>query len=123
MQILTTEQVLALAPDAASVKAGQGLSNPGKWVSLGRDDRAVWGDARAAARIPIAPKRTSPVQLFTAPARAGNFPASTVSDCSCCTPDLFPHLMANAIQRRDVNQWAATQGIKVERGEKPATKN
>ena len=35
-----------------------------------------------------------------------------------CTPDLFPDLMANAIQRRDVAQWAATHGIKVERGEK-----
>jgi Mg-chelatase subunit ChlD len=32
-----------------------------------------------------------------------------------CTPDLFPDLMANAIQRRDITQWAATQGIKVER--------
>jgi len=35
-----------------------------------------------------------------------------------CTPDLFPDLMANAIQRRDISQWAATQGIKVERSEK-----
>lgn len=34
-----------------------------------------------------------------------------------CTPDLFPDLMANAIQRRDINQWAATQGINVQREE------
>ncbi len=33
-----------------------------------------------------------------------------------CTPDLFPDLMASAIQRRDITQWAATQGITVERG-------
>jgi Mg-chelatase subunit ChlD len=32
-----------------------------------------------------------------------------------CTPDLFPDLMASAIQRRDITQWAAAQGIKVER--------
>ena len=32
-----------------------------------------------------------------------------------CTPDLFPDLMAAAIQRRDITQWAAAQGIKVER--------
>ena len=32
-----------------------------------------------------------------------------------CTPDLFPDLMAAAIQRRDITQWAATQDIKVER--------
>jgi hypothetical protein len=28
-----------------------------------------------------------------------------------CTPDLFPDLMAAAIQRRDVGLWAARQGI------------
>ena len=34
-----------------------------------------------------------------------------------CTPDLFPDLMAAAIQRRDITQWAATQDIKVERSQ------
>lgn len=28
-----------------------------------------------------------------------------------CTPDLFPELMAAAIERRDVGEWAATQDI------------
>jgi Mg-chelatase subunit ChlD len=28
-----------------------------------------------------------------------------------CTPDQFPGLMASAIQRRDLNMWAATEGI------------
>ena len=28
-----------------------------------------------------------------------------------CTPDAFPGLMAAAIRRDDINQWAATQGI------------
>jgi Mg-chelatase subunit ChlD len=32
-----------------------------------------------------------------------------------CTPDLFPDLMATAIQRRDIGQWAASQGITIER--------
>jgi hypothetical protein len=52
MQILTTEQVLALAPDAASVKAGQGLANPGKWVVLGRGERAVWGECQGSGKDP-----------------------------------------------------------------------
>jgi hypothetical protein len=43
---------LALAPDAASVKAGQGLANPGKWVSLGRDNRAVWGECQGSGKDP-----------------------------------------------------------------------
>ena len=28
-----------------------------------------------------------------------------------CTPDLFPDLMAAAIQRLDINQWAAQQEV------------
>ncbi len=48
---------------------------------------------------------------------AGTFTSLGVPSFAC-TPNLFPDLMANAIQRRDLHQWAATQGIKVERGEK-----
>ena len=36
-----------------------------------------------------------------------------------CTPDLFPDLMAAAIQKRDISQWAALQGITVERNGHP----
>ncbi len=46
---------------------------------------------------------------------AGTFTSLGVPSFAC-TPDLFPELMAAAIQRRDVSQWAATQGIVVERG-------
>lgn len=28
-----------------------------------------------------------------------------------CTPDLFPELMAAAIEKRDINQWAAERGV------------
>jgi hypothetical protein len=33
-----------------------------------------------------------------------------------CTPDLFPELMAAAIQRQDMGQWAAARGIVASRG-------
>ena len=33
-----------------------------------------------------------------------------------CTPDLFPDLMAHAIQRLDLNQWAAANGVVTTRG-------
>lgn len=52
MEILTTEQVLGLAPDPASVKAGQGLAQPGKWVSLGRAGRSVWGECQGSGKDP-----------------------------------------------------------------------
>ena len=47
---------------------------------------------------------------------AGTFTSLGVPSFAC-TPDLFPDLMAAAIQRRDITQWAAAQGIKVERAQ------
>jgi hypothetical protein len=48
----TTEQVLALAPDPASAKAGQGLASPRKWVTLGQDDKSAWGECQGSAKLP-----------------------------------------------------------------------
>src|SRR5262245_620937 len=39
----TTEQIMALAPDAASAKAGQGLATARKWLAVGADEQAAWG--------------------------------------------------------------------------------
>ncbi|HKV40133.1 MAG TPA: VWA domain-containing protein [Blastocatellia bacterium] len=41
---------------------------------------------------------------------AANFAAIDVPSFAC-TPDLFPDLMAAAIGRRDISQWAASNGI------------
>jgi Mg-chelatase subunit ChlD len=38
--------------------------------------------------------------------------------CFSCTPDLFPDMMAAAIQRQDLNQWAARNDIVTVRAEK-----
>lgn len=38
---LTSESVLALAPDASSVKAAQALLKPGQWPTLGFNETAV----------------------------------------------------------------------------------
>ncbi len=48
----TADQVSAMAPDPASAKAGQGLATPRKWVSLGRDARALWGECQGSGSKP-----------------------------------------------------------------------
>ena len=37
--------------------------------------------------------------------------AALGSPAFACTPDLFPDLMAAAIERRDLNQWAASNDL------------
>jgi hypothetical protein len=48
----TSEQILALAPDASSAKSGKDLGTPRKWVSLGNDDRAAWGLCQGSGKDP-----------------------------------------------------------------------
>lgn len=50
--ILDANQILALAPDAASAKAGTQLAMPGNWSSLGRNDTALWGECQGSGKNP-----------------------------------------------------------------------
>ncbi|MEU8225796.1 SWIM zinc finger family protein [Kribbella sp. NPDC048915] len=46
------DQVVGLAPDAASVKAGQGLARNEKWADAGSSERAVWGSCQGSGKQP-----------------------------------------------------------------------
>ena len=46
---LTTEQVLALAPDTSSAAAGKKLGNTKPWRNLGRNAEALWGECQGSA--------------------------------------------------------------------------
>lgn len=49
---ITEEQVLKLAPDAASVKAGKGLATPAKWVLREYSNEALWGHCQGSGATP-----------------------------------------------------------------------
>lgn len=48
----TEDQILALAPDEASKKAGKDLSTPSKWVSKGMNEQAIWGECQGSGSKP-----------------------------------------------------------------------
>ena len=48
----TTEQVLALAPDASSVKAAKKLIGLNKWSNFGKNERAIWGECKGSGSKP-----------------------------------------------------------------------
>ncbi|MEO0374855.1 MAG: SWIM zinc finger family protein [Cyanobacteria bacterium P01_A01_bin.17] len=48
----TTEQVLALSPDASSTKNGKSLANLSKWQTLGCTDHAIWGECKGSGKKP-----------------------------------------------------------------------
>lgn len=49
---LTPDQVLALAPDAASAKAGKSLASPRSWRSFGQNEQVAWGECQGSGREP-----------------------------------------------------------------------
>ncbi|SFH32377.1 SWIM zinc finger family protein [Pontibacter chinhatensis] len=49
---LTEDQIIQLAPDNASVKAGQQLANQAKWVSRYVHEQAMWGDCQGSGKNP-----------------------------------------------------------------------
>jgi hypothetical protein len=49
---LDTHQILALAPDSASAKAGSQLATPRSWSNLGKSDDALWGECQGSGKTP-----------------------------------------------------------------------
>lgn len=49
---LTAEQIIALAPDAASASAGKKLAAPRTWQNLGQNDAALWGECQGSGKDP-----------------------------------------------------------------------
>ncbi|HEX2274168.1 MAG TPA: SWIM zinc finger family protein [Acidimicrobiales bacterium] len=52
MSTWAPEQVLGLAPDAASARAARGLATPRRWSGTGSDDRALWGLCHGSGTAP-----------------------------------------------------------------------
>lgn len=52
MNGLSRERVLAMAPDPAAAKAGQGQAVRVRWTALGHDERAVWGECKGSGATP-----------------------------------------------------------------------
>src|SRR5215510_5028751 len=48
----SSEQIIAMAPDPASAKAGRSLATASKWLNLGQDERAVWGECQGSGAKP-----------------------------------------------------------------------
>lgn len=49
---LTEDQILTLAPDEPSKKAGKELANPSKWVTRGASQLAIWGECQGSGSKP-----------------------------------------------------------------------
>lgn len=118
---LTEEQILQLAPDEASVKAGKGLANRGKWVLLEHSDRAVWGHCQGSGKTPYQTVIDMSAIAFKCSCPSRKFPCKHGLGLLLLyvrQPDLFQQ----AEEPEWVNAWLAKREEKAERKEQKAKK-
>ena len=70
---LTSQQILALAPDPGSMKSGKELATPQKWLNLGYHESksAIWGECQGSGSKPYRTQidLTEPASRCTCPSR------------------------------------------------------
>jgi len=111
--MLTLDQVIALAPDAASIKAGRGLASSRKWSSLGTSDGAIWGLAQGSGKKPYLTQVFLPEPAFKCSCPSRKFPCKhalgllfiAAGDPSAITesspPDWVAEWLASRAERAD----------------------
>jgi hypothetical protein len=114
----TEEQVLAVAPDAASAKAGKDLARPDKWVSAGKSHLALWGECKGSGSKPYQTQVDLGNIAFKCSCPSRKFP------CKHGIGLLFLHARNDsAVQETDMPAWVSEWISKrAEKEEKKATK-
>ena len=123
---LSEEQILALAPDEASKKAGRELSNPSKWVSKGFNDKALWGECQGSGSKPYQTQVDLNSIAFKCSCPSRKFPCKHglgLLLLRARQPDLFK----TAASPQWVEDWISKrtdrEEKKVEKVEKPVDEN
>jgi Family of unknown function (DUF5691)/SWIM zinc finger len=70
----TSAMVLALAPDPASAKAGEGLAATRKWMNLGSGEGLIWGECQGSGANPYQTKVDVAGPAFSCSCPSRKFP-------------------------------------------------
>lgn len=120
---LTKEQILALAPDDASAKAGSQLATPSKWVEKNVNEVALWGACQGSGKNPyltyidlqnIAFKCSCPSRKFPCKHGLGLYLLYAQSPQQFATNAIMPESLTEWLKKRE-----AKQEEKAEKAEKP----
>lgn len=116
MVVLTTEGVIALAPDEASAKAARGLISPGKWPVLGANEVATWGECQGSGSKPYQTQVDLIGPAFRCSCPSRKFPCKhglALLLLKAQSPDLFHETQSPAW----VSQWLESRVEKAQKKE------
>jgi len=111
---LDANQILALAPDPASAKAGSQLAVAHQWSNLGKSDAALWGECQGSGKTPYKTQidLNGPAFKCTCPSR--KFPCKHglgLYLLSAADPALF----AAAAEPQWVGDWLSSRQARQEK--------
>lgn len=115
----TVDQILALAPDAGSAKAGKELAVARKWVNLGANAEAAWGECQGSARVPYQTQIDLREPAFKCSCPSRKFPCKHGLGLFLLLagqPAIFRHIEPPAW----VSDWLAKRSQKAEQPPKPS---
>jgi hypothetical protein len=114
----SAEQVLALAPDAASAKNGRGLATLRKWSSLGLYESILWGECQGSGKDPYRTQIDLSEPAFRCSCPSRKFPCKHSLGLFLLLAEQ-PTAIAAAEPPDWVAEWVATRS---QRAEKQAEK-
>ncbi|GCE12287.1 SWIM zinc finger family protein [Tengunoibacter tsumagoiensis] len=111
---LTSEQVLAMAPDSSSASAGKKLSQHKHWQGLGQSPEALWGECQGSALYRVSVDLSSLVAQCSCPSR--KFPCKH-SLALLLLANTSPTLFGEASAPEWVTEWLARRAASNKRKE------
>jgi len=120
--LLTEDQILSLAPDEASKKAGRDLANPAKWVSKGINEQALWGECQGSGSKPYQTQVDLTAIAFKCSCPSRKFPCKHGLGLLLLRARQ-PGLFSTSTMPQWVNDWISKRSEKeekkVEKADKP----
>lgn len=116
----TAEQILKLAPDAASAKAAQGLLAPKKWTSIGANEAAIWGACQGSGSNPYQTQIDLAEPAFKCSCPSRKFPCKHALALFLLFAEQ-PALFAKTAPPDTVASWLKSRGDRAAKKETAAT--
>lgn len=115
----TTQQILALAPDASSAKSGGDLATPRKWGGLGANEQAVWGECLGSGSKPYQTQIDLTENAFKCSCPSRKFPCKHGLGLFLLLASQ-PEIFASNTPPAWVTQWIESRSQKRDKKNEPA---
>ena len=118
--MFTREQVQAMAPDASSLKAANGLASDNKWISLGANGQAIWGECKGSGAKPYQTQVELPSAVTRCSCPSRKFPCKHALALLLMSAQQVPRMASASEPPQWVTEWLASRQERAAKREEKA---